>query len=146
RLGSPADGDVLVYQEDDEHFHVGVSLTRSREWVLIGMGSMVTSEVRVVPASQPEAEPRVVTPRRHGVEYDVEHQGDRFLLVTNDDAENFRLVEAPVHDPSIENWREVVAHRPDVRLLGVDTFAGHLVLHERAEALTRLRIMRSADG
>jgi len=146
RLGSPADADVLVYQEDDDHFHVGVALTRSREWVLIGMGSMVTSEVRVVPASEPDAEARVVVPRRHGVEYDLDHQGDRFLLVTNDEAENFRLVEAPVEDPSRENWREVVAHRTGVRLLGVDAFADHLVLHERAEALTRLRIMPSADG
>ncbi|HKN38704.1 MAG TPA: oligopeptidase B, partial [Acidimicrobiia bacterium] len=131
RVGTPATADVLVYQEDDEHFHVGLGTTRSRAWVVIGSGSMVTSEVSVVPAAEPDAGPRVVVPRRHGVEYDVDHQGDRFLLVTNDEAENFRLVEAPVDDPRRENWRELVPHRPDVRLLGVDAFARHLVLHER---------------
>lgn len=145
-LGSDVDADVVVYEEEDEAFHVGVGKTRSREWIVLGSHSMVTSEVSVVPANDPTAQPRVVAPRRQDVEYDVDHHGDRFFIVTNDDAENFKLVEAPVEDPHPHNWRDVVAHRDDVRLLGVDAFAGHLVLYERAQALTRLRIMHLADG
>ena len=79
------------------------------------------------------------------MEYDVEHHGDRFLIVTNDGAENFKLVEAPVDNPGPEQWRDVIPHRDDVRLLGADAFAGHVVLYERADGLTRLRVMRLSD-
>ncbi|MCU1451130.1 MAG: oligopeptidase b [Acidimicrobiales bacterium] len=145
RLGDDPATDVVVHQEDDEAFHVGLGKTRSKAWLLIGMHSMVTSEVRVVPADAPDTPPRLIAPRRQDVEYDVEHHGERFLMVTNDGAENFKLVEAPVDDPGPDQWRDVVPHRPDVRLLGVSAFAGHLVFHERAEGMTRLRVQRLAD-
>ena len=145
RLGTDAADDVLVLQEDDEAFHVGLGQTRSRAWLVIALDSMVTSEVHVVPTNEPEAAPRVVASRRQDVEYGVEHHAGRFLIVTNDGAENFRLVEAPVDDPGPERWRDVVPHREDVRLLGVDAFADHLVLHERAEGLTRLRVLPADD-
>jgi oligopeptidase B len=146
RLGDAATNDVLVYQEDDDAFHVGIGKTRSREYLVIASNSAVTSEVRVIPAADPTLEPRVIAPRRQDVEYDVEHHGDRFFIVTNDNAENFKLVDAPVDAPGPAQWRDVVPHRDDVRLLGVDAFADHLVLYERAEGLTRLRVMRLADG
>jgi oligopeptidase B len=137
---------VLVYQEDDQAFHVGLGKTRSRQWLVIASQSAVTSEVRVIPTAEPATEPRVIAERRQDIEYDVDHHGDRFFIVTNDGAENFKLVEAPVDDPRPENWRDVVPHRDDVRLLGVDAFADHLVLYERAEGLTRLRVLRLSDG
>jgi oligopeptidase B len=145
-LGDDATNDVLVYQEDDQAFHVGLGKTRSRQWLVIASQSAVTSEVRVIPTADPTGEPRLVAARRQDVEYDVEHHGDRFFIVTNDGAENFKLVEAPVDNPGPDQWRDVVPHRDDVRLLGVDAFAGHLVLHERAEGFTRLRVMRLSDG
>jgi oligopeptidase B len=146
RLGDVAAGDVLVYQEDDDAFHVRLGKTRSQEWLLIESQSAVTSEVRLVPTFDPTAEPRVVAPRRQDVEYGVEHHGNRFFIVTNDGAENFKLVEAPVDDPGPERWRDVIAPRDDVRLLGADAFVGHLMLYERAEGLTRLRVLRLSDG
>jgi oligopeptidase B len=146
RLGDDPVGDALAYQEDDEAFHVGLGKTRSRQWLLLASQSMVTSEVSVLPAADPATEPRVVAERRQDIEYDIEHHGDRFFIVTNDGAENFKLVEAPVDDPGPDRWQDVVPHRDDVRLLGVDAFAAHLVLHERAEGLTRLRVMRLSDG
>ncbi|MBV8985076.1 MAG: S9 family peptidase [Acidimicrobiia bacterium] len=147
RLGDDAASDVLVHQEDDAAFHVGIGKTRSRQWLVIASQSAVTSELRVIPAGAPETEPRVIAPRRQDVEYDVEHHGERFFIVTNaDGAENFKLVEAPVEDPGPDNWRDVIPHRADVRLMGIDAFAGHLSLYERAEGLTRLRVMRLADG
>ncbi|MBV8305756.1 MAG: S9 family peptidase [Acidimicrobiia bacterium] len=146
RVGTVAADDVLVYQEDDEAFHVGLGKTRSRQWLVIASNSAVTSEARVIPAADPEAEPRLIAARRQDVEYDVDHHGDRFFIVTNDGAENFKLVEAPVDDPRPARWRDVVPHRDDVRLLGADAFASHLALYERAEGLTRLRVLRLSDG
>ncbi|HEY7135513.1 MAG TPA: S9 family peptidase [Acidimicrobiia bacterium] len=151
-LGTAADDDVLVYTEEDDRFFVDVEETRTERYLLITSHSKVTTEVRFIPADAPEETPRVVAERRAGVEYLVEHHtsrtdGDRFYIVTNDDgAENFRLVLAPVASPGHEHWREVIPHRPDVRLDAVDAFADHLVVSERSNGLEQLRVLRIADG
>jgi oligopeptidase B len=145
-LGVSADRDALVHQEDDEAFYVGIGRSRSDEWLVLSLQSMVTSEARVLPAREPHGAFRMVEPRRHGVEYDVDHHRDRFLIVTNDEAENFRLVEAPLATPGREHWKDVLPHRGDVKLDGVDAFARHLVLYERADAVRRLRIMDTETG
>ncbi|HMG25537.1 MAG TPA: S9 family peptidase [Acidimicrobiia bacterium] len=151
QLGTSSGDDELVYQEDDERFYAGVGRTRTGRYVVIALGSKITSESWFVDANEPGTAPRVVEPRREGVEYDVEHHsspehGDRFFVVTNDDgAENFKLMVTPVDRPGRDHWREVVPHRDDVRLEGVDAFAGHLVLSERAEGLERIVVRRLAD-
>ncbi|GAB2934379.1 S9 family peptidase [Rhodococcus aerolatus] len=155
RVGTPASDDVVVLHEPDERFWMGVGTTRSRRYLVVELGSKVTSEARVLDAHDPEGEWQVVLPRREGVEYSVEHAvvpgapggDDRFLLLHNDGAPNFTLVEAPVStvaDPATH--RTVVAHRDDVRLEDVDAFAGHLVLSHRREATTRLALLTLADG
>ena len=145
-VGTAADDDVLVYQEDDERFFLGVGLTRSERYVVLGLESKITSEAYVLDAASP-GDLRLVQPREQGVEYSVDHHGDSFLIVTNTDgAENFKLVEAPVDDPRRERWTDVVPHRPDVKLDGVEVFARHLVLHERAEGVRRIAVRRIADG
>jgi len=121
RLGSPLPGD-LVYEEKDELFRVGVGRSRSKGYIFLGSGSLTTSEVRYIPADQPQAEWKIVAPRRHEHEYEVDHRGDQFYIRTNDKGRNFRLVTAPVSDPRPENWTEVVPHRPDVMLEGVELF------------------------
>ena len=146
RLGTPVADDVLVYEEADERFWLDVGLTRSREYVLIALHSKLTSEVHVIRADDPEGEPVPVEPRRDGVEYHVEHQGRRFLIVTNDEAENFRLVESPTDAPGRANWRDVIPYDPAVRIEAVDAFAGHAVVHLRARGLTGLRVLRTVDG
>jgi oligopeptidase B len=147
-VGTAADDDVCVYTEDDERFFVSVSRTRSGAYVVLQIGSMVTSESRVLQAESPEREFEIVDARRQGVEYAVEHRGDRFLVVTNDEAPNFRLLAAPVDARSRDSWEELVPNRDDVRLYAVDAFAGHLALHERADALSRIRVVDPdiADG
>jgi oligopeptidase B len=147
-LGGPA---TLVFTEPDERFFVDVSLARSEQYVLIDAHSKVTSEVRVIPAADPTAPPRLVAPRRQGVEYGVEHdptgelseQGGRFLILHNDGAEDFALAWTPAADPG--PWHELMPHTPGVRLLDVDAFAGHLVVSLRREGLTALRVL-PADG
>ncbi len=151
RLGAPAGDDALVYQEDDDRFYASVGRTRTGRYIIVAVGSKVTSESWFLDADDADASPRVVEPRRHGVEYDVDHHqssadGDRFFVLTNDDgAENFKLMVTPVDQPGRGHWRDVVAHRADVRLEDFDAFVDHLVLSERAEGLERIVVRRLAD-
>ena len=150
-VGSPSSEDVLVFQEDDDRFFLGVHLTKSEQYVLLTLDSKVTSEVHFLPATEPCADFRLVAGRQQGVEYSVSHhvdrRVDRFLIVTNaDGAENFKLVEAPVATPGRESWADLVPHRADVKLDGIDVFSGHVVAFERAEGLRRLAVRRMDDG
>jgi oligopeptidase B len=146
RLGTDVSADELVYEEEDRRFFLGVHLTRSERFIVLGLGSMVTTEARVLPADDPTGEFRVVEPRREGVEYYVDHQADRFLIVTNDEALDFRLVEAPVTSPGREHWRDLVPHVPGTRILAAEAFAAHVVVHLRRDALKGLRVLRTTDG
>jgi oligopeptidase B len=149
RLGTPAADDELVWQEDDDRFWASVYRTKSGAWLVVALGSEITSEAHVLPAADPTAPPRVVEPRRQGVEYDVDHHvghhGDRFLVVTNDGAPGFRLVEAPVGEPGRAAWRDVVPARDGVRLHHVEVFAGWLAVSERSGGLRRIRVVEP-DG
>ncbi|MGH9004198.1 MAG: oligopeptidase B, partial [Acidimicrobiia bacterium] len=147
RLGTDPAQDVLVHQEDDERFFASVARTRSGGFILIDLHSATTSEVRVVDAGDPEGDFRIVEPRRQDVEYSLDHHGERFFILANDDAPNFRLVEAPVADPGRHAWQELIPHRPDIKLEGIDALAGHLVVLERADGVRRLRVrdLGSAD-
>jgi oligopeptidase B len=140
RLGSglPAE---KVYHECDERFWLSVGRTRSDAYLLIASGSAITSEVRYADAADPQAQFTTVWPRRDGIEYSVEHAvvdgQDRFLILHNDGAVNFALAETPVADPT--TLRTLIPHRDDVRLDGVDAFAGHMVISYRAEGLPRIQ-------
>ncbi len=145
RLGTPSTDDVLVYEERDERFFLSVDLTRSERYVVVHLESKITSEVRVLDAADPTGEFRVIEPRRQGVEYSVDHQGDRFLILHNDGALNFELAEAPESAPEHANWQPLLSHRADTRLIDIDAFASHVVVHARRNALTALRVLRN-DG
>ena len=140
--------DEKVFHEPDERFWVGVGRTRSNAYVIIAAGSAITSEVLFADASDPKAQFVTVLPRRDGIEYSVEHAvidgEDRFLILHNDNAVNFTLVEAPVTDPS--DQRTLIEHRDDVRLDGVDAFADHLVVSYRREALPRIELWPIGNG
>jgi oligopeptidase B len=145
-VGTAQEADVCVHEERDERFYVGVSKTKDDAFVVVELESKVTSEARVVSGDDPDGDFRTIEPRRQGVEYAIEHHDGRFLIVTNADAENFRLVEAPVERPGRDAWRDVIAHRPEVRLEGIDVFAEHLVAYERADASRRIRVISLRDG
>ena len=147
RLGTPAADDVLVHQEDDERFFLGIDLTKDERFLVLHLGSKLTDECRILEADDPTGTFRMVEPRRQDVEYGIEHHGDRFFVVTNaDGAENFKLVEAPEATPGRAQWRDVIPHRPDVKLSGIDVFADHLLLFERAGGLQQIRVRRLTDG
>ncbi len=147
RLGEPVERAALVYEETDEKFRVGVERTKSGAYILIGSGSALTTEYRCLPADDPEGAFVVIEPRTEGLDYSVDHQGDRFLITTNaDGAVNFKLMSAPVTEPSRANWIEVVGHRDDARLHGVEVFRDWLVLAEHADAVPRLQVLDVASG
>ena len=137
----------LVYEETDQAFSVGVGRTRSGAYLILGIGSLTTSEARFLPADQPAEEWRMIAPRLHDQEYDVDHHGDSFFIRTNDAGRNFRLVKAPVTSPDRASWKEVLPHRPQVMLEGVDLFRNHSVLFERENGLPQIRItdLRTGD-
>ena len=144
-VGTPATDDVLVYEEPDERFWLGVALSRSQDYLIIDISSKITSEVLVIPALTPTAPPKLIAARRQGVEYDIEHDpaGDRFLILHNEDAEDFALAWTPAQEPG--EWHELIPHSPGTRLLGVDAFAGHTVVSLRRDGLTALRVL-TADA
>jgi oligopeptidase B len=144
-LGTGAGDDVVVFHEPDERFWASVGRTRSDKYLVIGVGSKTTTEYRVLEADDPTGDFRVVAPRRAGVEYSIEHAvvagEDCFLVVHNHQAPNFALARTAVDATGPEAWTPVLGHDPAVRLEDVDAFAGHLVLHERREGLTALRVV-----
>jgi oligopeptidase B len=143
RVGTPAGQDTMVFEEPDERFHVYVGLTRSERFLLIKAASVLTSEVWMCDAATPEASFSVVTPRRQGLDYDVEDAGDLLLILHNDGAENFEIASAPVTEPAA--WTPLVPHRADTRLLDVEAFADFIVVYFRRDGLTGLRVLRR-DG
>ena len=141
QLGTPLSADVLVFQEDDETFSCGVERSRSDRYLMISSEQTLSSEVRILEADDPTGAFRVFQPRQRDLEYSVEHQGGRFLIRTNLFARNFRLMECPLDKTWLANWREVVPHRADVLLENALAFDDWLVLRERYDGLSHLRIV-----
>lgn len=144
-LGTPQDDDVLVYEEKDEEFHCFVSRTKSKKYLVIGTAQTLSTEYRVLESNNPSGEFRVIQPRERDHEYGIDHYNDKFYISTNWQAKNFRLMECPENATTKENWKEVIAHRDDVLLEGIEIFRDFLVVDERKNGLTQLRIIKWSD-
>ena len=146
-LGTPSADDVLVYEEKDIGFYVGVNATQSNRFILIDIHDHETSEVHVIDGEKPGDTPHLIAARSKGHQYGVEHTGDRFIITTNSNgAEDFRVVEAPITAPGMENWREIVAHRPGRLIIDVNVYAHHMTRLEREDGLPRIVITSFQDG
>ena len=141
RLDTPAEDDAVVLTEPDERFWLGVDTSRDERWLVFGSGSKLTSEYRLLPTDDPEGTPRLVAPRRQGVEYTVEPAGDRLLVVHNDGAEDFALAQAPLDASSHTQWEPVLPAQEGVRLLDVDAYASHVVVSLRRDGLSGLHVI-----
>ncbi len=139
-LGTPSTQDLLIYEEMDEEFSCVVHKTKSEKYILIHSESTISSEVRFISADQPTAPFQILQARIPHLEYAADHYGDHFYIRTNDQAQNFKLVKAPLTNPSKENWIDVVPHRPEVLLEDFDLFSKYLVTQERSKGLTQIRI------
>jgi oligopeptidase B len=136
-----SDKSDLVYEDKDELFDVYGGRTRDKAMIFIISGSKTSTEYRYIPADKPMEAPKVILPREADHEYSVDHRGDLFYIRTNKAAKNFRLVTAPVSDPQTKNWKEIIAHRPEVKLDDLDLFANHLVVTELENGLQLLRVV-----
>ena len=140
------DPDALVYEEKDERFEIAAFKTRSQAYIFLISGSHTTSEARYIPAAQPMEEWKLMEPRKPGVEYYPDHNGDSFYIRTNDTGRNFRLVNTPVTDPGSKNWHEVLPHNPNIMLDDVDFFKNFCVLYQRENGLPQIRVTDLRTG
>ena len=145
-LGTDAARDRLVYEEKDERFDVTLDRSRSRDFIVVGSMSKTTSEVRLIDARHPDAPPRLVEPRQAEHEYYVEPGKSVLYIRTNSGGRNFRLVTAPIATPDRAHWKELVPHRADVMLEGVEAFADHVLLRERRDALVTWQSLDAKTG
>ncbi|HKQ03566.1 MAG TPA: S9 family peptidase [Blastocatellia bacterium] len=137
RLGASAE---MIYEEKDELFDLDAARSRSKAFIFVTSGSYKSTEVRAIAADRPDDAPRLLLPREPEHRYYADHHGDSFYIRTNEGAKNFRLVAAPINDPRKKNWREVIAHRPEVLLAGMDFFKDYYVAYERRDGLPQLRV------
>ena len=145
-LGSDRAKDVLVYEEQDPAFFVGLGQTQDRRYIVVHAHEHQTSEVHLIDAEMPESAPRLVLAREPGHEYQIEHHSGELFILTNKEAEDFRIVAAPVSDPRPEHWREVVPHVEGRIILSLGVLNDHLVRLERQDGLPRIIVRRLADG
>ena len=147
-LGTDPKTDVLVYTEKDPQFYTGLGRTKSKKYILsISDHNGISSEYRLLDASNPTGEFVTFFPRKHGLQYYLEHFGSKFYIRTNaDGASNFKLMEVEEGKTAdMKNWKEVIPHRADTYLDGMEVFKNHLVLQERSNALLHLRIINQTD-
>ena len=140
-LGSAQADDVLVFEETDEEFLCGVYKSKSKKYMVISSSQTLSSEYRVLPADKPLGDFRIIQPRERNLEYSIGHYDDKFYITTNWNARNFRLMSCPENATEKEHWTEVIPHREDVLLEGIEIFKNYLVVDERRDGLTHLRIM-----
>lgn len=146
-LGTDSSNDELVYTEEDDIFGTYVYKTKSRKFIVIGSYSTLTSEYRVLDSSTPMGEFQVFNPRERGLEYNISHYGDHWYILTNKDkATNFKLMKTPVTNTTKEHWVDMIPHREDVLLEDMNMFKDYLVLSERSNGLTQIRIKRWDDS
>ena len=140
-LGTDAANDVEVYFEKDETYNVGIGKTKSLKYIFISSGSTLSSETRFIDAGKPNGNFTVFHPREKDLLYDVDHFNDKFYIVTNWKALNFRLMETSLTKTEKSNWKETIAHRKDVLLNSIEIFNDYMVLSERSKGLTQIRII-----
>jgi len=140
-LASDPGNDEMVYHEKDNTFYIGVYKTKSDKFIVIWNESTLVSDYWILDADDPKGEFKSFSSRETKHEYSIDHFKDKFYIVTNWDAENFRLMETPDTQTEKENWTEVIAHREDVLLQSIEMFNNHMVLSERKAGLTNLRII-----
>lgn len=132
--------DDLLYEEKDELFNIEAERSRSKAFIFVTSGSYTSTEVRYIAADRPDEPYKIVLPREAKHRYYVDHRGDLFYIRTDEGAKNFRLVTAPISDPKKSTWKEIIPHRKDAMLEGIDLFANYLVVYERENGLQKIRV------
>ena len=143
-VSEPVESDTVVYEEANAGFFVGVSGTNSKEYVIISAGDHVTSELRLIPAGDVTTEPVLVAPRRSGHDYSMDHQGDRFIIMTNDNHQNFRLAIAPEDNPTEAAWETILQGTESLYIQHFHVTEDYIAVEERIDGLDQVRIINRA--
>jgi len=142
KLGTEAKEDVLVYHEKDDTFSVYIYKEKSKKYLVIGSNSTMTTEYQILEANNPDGQFRVFQKRTRGLEYNISHFGDSFYVVTNKDkATNFKVMKTPEKATAKENWVDLIPHRKETLVEGIEIFKDYLVVEERNNGLNKIRIM-----
>ena len=146
-LNTDYENDELVYFEKDETFYTNVSKSKSKKFIIISSFSTLTSEFQFLPADNINESFKLFNKRKRGVEYSINHYDDHFYIITNKDkAYNYKLMKTKISETSSENWTDVVEHRKNVLIEGIDIFKDHLVVSERVDGLNRINIKKWDDS
>lgn len=140
-LGTDPSNDVSVFEETDDTYYIGVYKGKSKKYIVIYSNSTTTDSYQILEANKPDGKFKEFTPREKNHKYSIDHFQNKFFVVTNDNALNFRLMETPEAKTDKSNWKEKIAHRTDTLLEGIDVFKDYLVLSERAKASTLIRVI-----
>ena len=146
KMGSKSSNDKLIYFEKDDTFYTGVYRSKSGKFIIIYHQSTLVSDYQILNADSPDGSFKKFTKRGTEHEYSIDHYNDKFYIITNWKAKNNRLMETPDKRTSMSNWKEVIPHRDDVHLLGMEIFKNHLVLNERKNGLRGLRVIHQKSG
>ncbi|MBN2347411.1 MAG: S9 family peptidase [Bacteroidales bacterium] len=147
KLGADSENDVAIYEEKDDTYNAYVYKSKSKKYIIISSSSTLSNEYRILNADTPDQEFKLFNPRQREHEYWISHFEDRFYILTNLDALNFRLMVTPENATDVSNWKEVIPHRKEVYLQNFEMFSNYMVLEERIKGLTNLRVidMHSKD-
>lgn len=140
-LGNDVKKAELIFHEKDETYNVGVGRSKSKKYIVVGSSTTLANEYRYLEADKPGGQFKLFAPRERNHEYNLDHYGDKFYIVTNRNALNFKLMETSVNQTEEKYWKEVIPHRPDVFLEGIEIFKDYLVVEERIKGLTQLRVI-----
>ena len=144
-LGTDVSEDKEIFTEEDETFNIFVYKTKSKKYLMIASAQTLSTEFWYLDADRPDGDFQIIQPRERDLEYSVDHYQNKFYILTNWDAKNFRLMETPVDKTTKENWTEVIPHREDVLLQGFEIFKNYLVLGERKNGLTQIHFIKWSD-
>lgn len=145
-IGTDPKNDAVVYHEKDNTNYIGQFKSKNQKYILISSSATTSSEIRFISADRPMDEFKVFQPRMKDVLYDVTALEDKFLITTNKDALNFKVMETPLNKTGVENWKDFIPHRTDVLMEGIDEFKNYLVFQERQNGLTQLVILNRKTG
>ncbi len=146
KMGTPSEDDIEIFHEDDNTFSTYVSKSKSRKYIFINSWSILATEYQFLDAGNPYGSFQLINPRENNHEYWVYHRGDRFYIITNEKAKNFRLVSANVNEPQKNMWKEIIPHQENILIEDLDIFMNYLVVSERSQGLTQIRLINQNDG
>ena len=146
KLTTHAGQDELVYHEKDETYYNGVYRSKSGQYIIIYNSSTLVSDYHILDANEPDGKFINFSPRGKKHEYDIQHYEDYFYIISNENSPNNRLMRTKVNQTELSNWEEVIPHRDEVHLLGLEIFKNYLVLSERKDGLRAIRIKNMSSG